>query len=280
MENSPYNQKIAEQLREINNRFLLNQDLTGKQVMEDAQVPLTKPNVSYGKGKSGGLIKTKVGGVRALGRAIGSGMAEMEGMGLMGEDKKKRGRPRKAGAVGVDAMAQQKNLLTGGAVGSLGSLLSPELMADFAKLKKGGKRGRKPKAEVVAGGPIGTFANMLGLGKEEKVAGRRRGRKPKVVAGGPIGTFANMLGLGKEEKKAGGFFDDVISSVGHAVKTAAEVAPEAIKLAKLVRGKGKKQTGAKGGAKKSSWVDHVKSYAKKHNISYKDALKKAGTSYK
>ena len=89
-----------------------------------------------------------------------------------------------------------------------------------------------------------------------------------------------MLGLGKEEKKAGGFFDDVISSVGHAVKTAAEVAPQALELAKLVRGKGKKQAVAKGGAKKSSWVDHVKSYAKKHNISYKDALKKAGASYK
>ena len=257
MENTPYNQKIAEQLREINNRFLLNQDLTGKQVMEDTQIALTKPNVSYGSGKKAGLIKTKVGGVRALGRAIGSGMAEMEGMGLMSE-KKRRGRPRKAGAVGVDAMAQQKNLLTG----------------------NGKKRGRPSK---VAGGPIGMFANMLGLGKEED----------KKVAGGPIGMFANMLGLGKEEekvagrrrggrpsKKAGGFFDDVISSVGNAVKTAAEVAPDAIKLAKLVRGKGKKQAVAKGGAKKSSWIAHVKSYAKKHNISYKDALKKAGASYK
>ncbi len=211
MENTPYNQKIAEQLREINNRFLLNQDLTGKQVMEDDQIPLTKPNVSYGRGKSGGLIKTKVGGVKALGRAIGSGMAEMEGMGLMSE-KKKRGRPRKGGSMGVDAMAQQKNLLTGG-------------------------------------GPIGMFANMLGLGKEE-------------------------------EKVAGGFFDDIVSSVGNVVKTAADVAPQALQLAKLVRGKGKKQVVAKGGAKKSSWIAHVKSYAKKHNISYKDALKKAGASYK
>lgn len=30
----------------------------------------------------------------------------------------------------------------------------------------------------------------------------------------------------------------------------------------------------------NSWIIHVKAYAKKHNISYKDALKKAKSSYK
>lgn len=29
----------------------------------------------------------------------------------------------------------------------------------------------------------------------------------------------------------------------------------------------------------SSWIAHVKQYAKTHNISYKDALKKAGSTY-
>lgn len=30
----------------------------------------------------------------------------------------------------------------------------------------------------------------------------------------------------------------------------------------------------------SSWINHVKEYSKKHNISYKEALKKAGSTYK
>ena len=30
----------------------------------------------------------------------------------------------------------------------------------------------------------------------------------------------------------------------------------------------------------SSWITHVKQYAKDNNISYKDALKKAASSYK
>lgn len=30
----------------------------------------------------------------------------------------------------------------------------------------------------------------------------------------------------------------------------------------------------------NSWIIHVKAYAKKNNISYKDALKKAKSSYK
>ena len=30
----------------------------------------------------------------------------------------------------------------------------------------------------------------------------------------------------------------------------------------------------------SSWIEHVKAYAKKNNIKYNEALKKAGPSYK
>ena len=44
-----------------------------------------------------------------------------------------------------------------------------------------------------------------------------------------------------------------------------------------------KRAGVKAGAKRSKsspWIAHVKAYSKKHNISYGDALKKAGPSYK
>ena len=30
----------------------------------------------------------------------------------------------------------------------------------------------------------------------------------------------------------------------------------------------------------SAWIAHVKQYAKTHNMSYKDALKKAGSTFK
>jgi hypothetical protein len=30
----------------------------------------------------------------------------------------------------------------------------------------------------------------------------------------------------------------------------------------------------------NSWIDHVKAYAKKHNLKYNEALKKAGPSFK
>ena len=30
----------------------------------------------------------------------------------------------------------------------------------------------------------------------------------------------------------------------------------------------------------SAWITHVKAYAKQHNISYKEALKKASSTYK
>lgn len=279
MENTPYNRKIQEQVDSITRRYLSHLDSTGKQVLEDNQaIPAQTPNTEYeGSGllgsifppaqlfglgkkgrpkkekpkKEGGIIKTepkkgrgrpkknagaksvgsnskpivsgnveKVGGIK-LGRAVGSGKAEMEGAGffdslgsiassvaplaLMALGKPKKGRPpKKAGSVGVDAMAQQKNLLTG----------------------NGKKKGRKAKME------------------------------------------------------GGGWFDDVVSSVGNVVKTAADVAPSALALAKMVKGRGKAK---EGGAKKaSSWIDHVKAYAKKHKMKYEDCLKdpKCKSSYK
>ena len=30
----------------------------------------------------------------------------------------------------------------------------------------------------------------------------------------------------------------------------------------------------------SAWITHVKSFAKEHNITYREALKKAGSTYK
>ena len=46
------------------------------------------------------------------------------------------------------------------------------------------------------------------------------------------------------------------------------------------RGGASAGAGSKAGAKSNPWIAHVKAYAKKHNISYGDAIKKARPSYK
>jgi len=64
MENTPYNQKIQEQLMQINLRHLQNLDDTGKQVLESNLVPLVKPLIKYddsvkeGSGLVSGLLST------------------------------------------------------------------------------------------------------------------------------------------------------------------------------------------------------------------------------
>ena len=386
MENTPYNQKIQQQLMEINLRHLKNLDETGKQVLESNLVPLVKPLIKYddsvkeGSGLVSGLLSTfglgaptsdegkiagrkrgrprktakgalsglfdaiglgqedqaklkaaglfdqiadgfttgfkmpfqlvnkvlggaktkklkaglikiakgrQVGGYKAHygmesqtvksgnglnARAVGSGnvaagifddigdfvgnvknvlpLAAMIGIGKKG----KRGRPRKAGAVGVEAMAENKNALTGGK--------------------------RRPGRPRKAGGPISGLLGAFGLGKDME-AGKKRGRPRK--AGGPISGLLGAFGLGKDMEagkkrgrprkagmEAGGLFDDILGTVGKVVKTTADVAPDAVKLFKMVKGKGAKCCG---GA--SQWINHVKAFAKKHNMSYRDALKDA-----
>jgi hypothetical protein len=334
MEDNPYNRKIAEQLKAINDLYLVHLKKTGKEVVDSDRIPLVKPNIHYeangffddmvsglstgfamplqlvnkvlGGKKKGGLIKIAKGakanygetskpvvsGNVGIARAVGSGNAEMEGSGifddigefvgnvknvlplaaLVGIGKKKSSidnRPRKAGSVGVQAMAENKNALTGGK-----------------------KRGRPSKKKMEAGGPLSGLLGAIGLGEEmageEMAGGKKRGRpsKKKMEAGGPLSGLLGAIGLGEEmaggkkrgrsskkKMEAAGIFDDILSTVGKVVKTTADVAPDAVKLIKMV----------KGGAKKSSrWIDHVKAYSKKHNMKYSECLKdaKCKSSYK
>ena len=73
----------------------------------------------------------------------------------------------------------------------------------------------------------------------------------------------------KPEKKTGGF----ISKLG--IPIVSDLAG-AIGLGKTGAG----VSGAGHTKKTSSWIEHVKSYAKAHNISYKKALTEAKPSYK
>ena len=65
--------------------------------------------------------------------------------------------------------------------------------------------------------------------------------------------------------KGGNFLDDLVDDIG-------KIAP-LIALGKPKKGKGVSGAGTSGGAKKSSsWIEHVKMFAKKHNMKYGDAL--------
>jgi hypothetical protein len=348
MENTPYNRRVAEQLRLINNRFLSHQDSTGKKILEKSLVPLVKPLIKYdnaskegsgllsgvlstfglgsptGEGKRsvgrprkvragemqagemeagawyddfatgfkmpfqlvnkvlggkkrGGLIKTASGKAHygkdsmtvrsgnGVGRPVGAGNVGMEGSGIfddigdfVGNVKKvlplasligigkKGGKRRKGGLVGVDAMAEQKNLLTGG------------------KRRRGRPCKSTRKAGLEGQGILSGILGSIGLGEDMEGGKRRRGRPRKST---------RKAGLEGE-----GLFDDILSNVGKVVKTAVDIAPHAKDLYKSFKGKGRQAGVKKAGA--SKWIQHVKAYAKKHNIPYNEALKKASSSYK
>lgn len=100
---------------------------------------------------------------------------------------------------------------------------------------------------------------------------------PEIIEGGKKKCCKECVKGGKKKviKKGGNFLDDVLDDVG--------------KVAMLALGKPKSKKGVKkevieGGKKKksSSWIEHVKAYAKKHKIKYPDALKDANckASYK
>jgi hypothetical protein len=217
---------------------------------------LSGPLSIFGLGKEGGLIKIAKGKAHygkqsktvvtgnGVGRAVGCGNAGMEGAGIfddigdfvknvtkvalpiakivgIGKKGGKRGRPRKAGAVGVEAMAEHRNALTGG-------------------------------------GPLSGLLGAIGLG-EEKKAGKKRGRPSK------------------KQMEAGGLFDDVLGHVGKVVSSVPKAIETADKAHKLYKGLfGGKKSVKSGGAKKSSpWIAHCKAFAKKHNMSYRDALRDA-----
>ena len=84
-----------------------------------------------------------------------------------------------------------------------------------------------------------------------------------------------MLGVGKKGEMQGeGWFDDALGSVVNAVSTLHPIYKD------FKKGRGKRGGISTGGAKKpSKWIQHVKQYANKHNVSYKQAMKDAKASY-
>jgi hypothetical protein len=216
----------------------------------------------FGLGQEGEQMEggSWLGSVIPFGDMMGLGQ-EMQG------GKRKRGRPRKAGSIGVDLMAEtKKNLLTGGQMQAGG------WMDDFINMGKA----------------VGSQALNVGkdIGKEILKENIQRGKK--ALRGAVNKKVSEFLGEEKPRrprraKKAGqmegsGWFDDVLDAGKNALRTSVEVLPDVVQLAKLVKGKGAKC----GGKKTSPWIAHCKAFAKKHKMSYRDALKdpRCKSSYK
>ena len=323
MENTPYNQKIQQQVMEINARHLRNLDATGKQVLESNLVPLVKPLVKYDES-----VKE--------GSGLFSGLLDTFGLGAPTSDEGKkagrRGRPRKSVKAGMEASGifsgildsiglgkeDQEKLKGAGLFDDIARGFTTGFKMPFQLVNKvlGGAKTKKLKAGLIK---IAKGRQMGGYGSS-RVGGYKAhyGMPSKTIKSGN-GINARAVGSGNDMEGAG-IFDDVGEFVGNFKKV--------LPLAKMI-GIGKKQRGRprKGGAvgvdamaehrnaltgggplsgllgaiglgeEKSAgrrrgkgakcggaslWIQHCKAYAKKHKLSFKDAMKdpKCKSSYK
>ena len=88
-----------------------------------------------------------------------------------------------------------------------------------------------------------------------------------------VGTFGDRLFSGKNVFTGNG--DVETSANSYVLGSGASGAGRRRKK----RGGASVGAGSKAGAKTNPWVTHVKAYAKKHNLSYGDAISKARSSY-
>lgn len=295
MENTAYNRQILKQINDINDRYLHHLKSTGKEVQVDNMIPLTGHQTGYGDQTGAGWFDDFKTGFTMPFKLLGLGESE----------KKKRGRPsKKAGSVGVDAQSMQTNELTGNGVEAAGFF-------DDYKVAKRKKRGTSKKKggiiktagqrpnygmisePIVSGNPKTAgqlHARAIGSGKSEMegagffdtlkslvpLAAMALGKPEKKKRGRPSKKKAGAISGGAEkahEMAGAGWFDDVVSGIGSVVKTAADVVPAGLEIAKQLKGRGKKAGAVSGGKKNTSpWISHVKAFAKKTGLKYKDAF--------
>ena len=235
MENNAYNRMISGEIDDIVRKYVHYQQKTGKEMRDDALVPLTKPLTAYGKGQmeGGNIFDDVLSGVSGAVKTAAQ-FAPLLALGKKGRRKggefktvpirqlapaniRAPSRPIRSGngsyarAIGSGAMDNDMfEKKAGSLLGSIvpfGNLLG---LGEDGKVA-GRRRGRPCKSTKTAGSLLGSvipFGNLLGLGEDEKVAGRRRGRpcKSTKTAGSLLGSivpFGNLLGLGEDGKVAG-----------------------------------------------------------------------------
>jgi len=248
---------------------------------------LREQNPNYLKSKAmmeGAGILSSVLGAVGLGQVGGASTGGAVSGGKRGRKSKamKEGEGILSGLLGAVGLGKEAGAMSGGMRRKLTTI--PYNVSGGAV--SGGKRGRKSKAMKEGEGILSGLLGTIGLGKEGgAVSGGRMHRKRGGIQTGGIqtGGLARAVGSGMGELEGSGFFDDVldkISSVASTVKKGVDIGKDL----GLLKGKGRKRAGAStggavtGGA--SPWISHVKAYAKKHGVSYKDALKQAKATYR
>jgi len=301
MQNTPYNQKIAEQLKAINDEYLVHLNKTGKQVVDSDLVPLVKPNIKYeGEGLLSGIL-----GSLGMGKEVEGGKKrgrpskkdkQMVASGFLDEMRnahfgfgKRRGRPSKSKPVEAVVKGgkrrgrpskKDKQMMASGFFDDMVSGISQGFAMPFQLANKvlGGKKSKEDKE----GGLIKIAKGKAHYGKQSI----------SVKSGNGVGR---AVGCGNAGMEGAGIFDDIGSFVGNVKKVLPLAAMVGIGKKGGKRGRPRKagnvgveamaehRNALTGGAKKSSkWIDHVKAYAKKHNMKYSECLKdaKCKSSYK
>lgn len=154
-------------------------------------------------------------------------------------------------------------------------------------------------------GPIMNIASKFGAGEgedEREVGGAYRPMQghgltdmpalnatPSRYSYGKMGNIAGMAnGAGKPSKTPknkiikGGYLQPPPTQVGVSMSGMGSHTSDEDSEEEMEGGDDDRQVGCgvSGGRGKMSWINHVKAYQKKHGCSYKDALKRAGASYR
>ena len=229
---------------------------------------------------SGGV---STGGV-STGGEIALNLREQNPNYLLGRGRKTKAMKEGAGilssVLGAIGLGKEAGAMSGGAKRPL--TVIPYNVSGGATTG-GRRRGRPRKAMKEGEGILSGLLGTIGLGKEAgamsggATTGGRRGRKR---GGIQTGGLARAVGSGMGELEGSGFFSDVLDKVSNVASTVKKGLDIGKDLGLLKgKGKGRKRAGVStGGA--SPWISHVKSYAKKHGVSYKDALKQAKATYR
>jgi hypothetical protein len=283
MFSNAYNRKIADEVYQLNKKFIQHQKRVGRAMTGGADYMVDDNMVGSGwfddmtSGISKGIntvlgpvgqvasILTPFMGLGKVGRPRkGKGMTggAMVGSAMTG-GKRKVGRPRKGKG------------LTGGA-----ELLNQVQKMDGGKRKAG--RPRKVKGGMEGEGIFSSLLDKIGLGEGEmddmeggkrrkKAVYRRKLGKGEMEGEGIFSGLLSKIGLGEGEDMEGGKRKAGRPRKGKGMTGGAMTGGMA---GRAVVGSGRKKT--------SPWIAHVKAYAKKHNMKYNEALKdpKCRASYK
>jgi hypothetical protein len=250
MLSSDYNRKISKEIKDINEAFIRHSRKTD-----------TEPHIMEAKNKGEEREKMLRKGIQPLydSNVVGSGIvsdfASFFGLG-------------KNEAPNV-ATAHMRRGLGKKTKKGKGEELVKDLVLDIEGGKKHRRRRKGKGTDLEGNGFLSSALDAIGLGQEETT--------DDLEGRGVISSLASALGLGKGDLKGGMSIRDQLTlskkdkelrSILKDIKSG-KIGPTVVKS--TVGGKKKKS---------SKWIEHVKKYAKKHNIKYSEALSKARSSYK